>query len=70
MSFGSTGFRGMQGFSGNFNGFRLLLLPLYAGVSTILDAIISERGPSAVLRRGFAFEAILNSHGTGTEART
>ena len=69
MSIGSAGFRGMQTISGNFNGFRLLLLPLYAGVSTILDASISERGPSAVFRRGFAFEAILNSHGTGTEAR-
>ena len=54
----------MRGISGalaeHLSGFRPPLLPRYAGLSTILDAIISDLGPLARLRRGFDFDAILD----------
>ena len=46
--------------AGHLSGFRPPLLPRYAGLSTTLDAIISDLGPLARLRRGFDFDAILD----------
>ena len=47
--------------AGHLSGFRPPLLPRYAGLSTtFIDAIISDRGPLARLRRGFDFDAILD----------
>ena len=48
------------GNAGHLSGFRPPLLPRYPGLSTTLDAIISDRGPLARLRRGFDFDAILD----------
>ena len=58
----------MRGISGRFERFKLPVLPRFAGFRTVLEVSIIERGPLARLRQEFAFDAIFNRHGTGTEA--
>ena len=54
--------------AGDLSDVRLPVLPRFAGFLTVLEASIIERGPLARLRQEFAFDAIFNRDGTGTEA--
>ena len=54
--------------AGDLSDFRLPVLPRFAGFPTVLVVSIIERGPLVRLRQEFAFDAIFNRYGTGTEA--
>ena len=54
--------------AGDLSDFKLPVLPRFAGFPTVLEVSIIERGPLARLRQEFAFDAIFNRDGTGTEA--
>ena len=60
--------RDCEALEGDLSDFRLPVLPRFVGFSTVLDASIIERGSLARLIQKFAFDAIFNRHGTGTEA--
>ena len=54
--------------AGDLSDFRLPVLPRFAGFLTVLDASVIDRGSLARLIQKFAFDAIFNRHGIGTEA--
>ena len=54
--------------AGDLSDFELPVLPRFVGFPTVLEVSIIERGPLAMLRQEFAFDAIFNRDGTGTEA--
>ena len=54
--------------AGDLSDFKLPVLPRFAGFPTVLEVSIIERRLLARLRQEFAFDAIFNRDGTGTEA--
>ena len=60
--------RECRALAGDFSDFKLPVLLRFAGFPTVPEVSIIERGPLARLKQEFAFDAIFNRDGTGTEA--